>query len=179
MSNIFWRAGYDTNINAWAISRDGTNLQSWYPGSNVLSGPVVIGGVARETWPTEFDGTALSNAVAGVGLVATNVGAQGSNYADSVGAAVGLVATNLAAGAGLVGTNAQAYAEGVGVVASNALPKAGGTMTGTLAMGTNALVFKDVANATNLIIMHSGLLNGTNGIYFAAPNGSNYWILFK
>ena len=168
----------------------GVRRTTWPLDTNAIWGNIT-GDIADQT-----DLTSAIPDVAPIGLLASNALTQ----AD--GAALGLVASNALTAAdvapiGLLASNALTQTDGaalglvasnaltaadvapIGVLASNALPKAGGTMTGTLAMGTNALVFKDVANATNLIIMHSGLLNGTNGIYFAAPNGSNYWILFK
>ena len=44
--------------------------------------------------------------------------------------------------------------------------------TSTVTMGTNAVSF-----GTNSIKMYGGVLSGTNGVYWMAPNGSNYWIL--
>jgi flagella basal body P-ring formation protein FlgA len=113
-----WRAGYDTNIGAWAVSRNGTDMQAWYPGSNVLTGPVVIGGVSRESWPSEYSDTAIYNAltavsnwtIAGSNLAATvagnlsvvsNQAAAGSNLAFDVGGNLSIVSNQAAAGSNL------------------------------------------------------------------------------
>lgn len=57
--------------------------------------------------------------------------------------------------------------------AAAALSTNGGTMGGTIYMGTNG-----IALGTN-IILYGGMLNGTNGIYGYVKNiGSNYWFLF-
>jgi hypothetical protein len=180
-TNLLWRAGYDTNIGAWAVSRNGTNVQAWFPSSNVMAGPVVIGGVQRDTWPSEysdtaiygalttvsnwtiagsnlaatvavnlsvvsnwtvavsnlsaFDGTELSNSVAGLGILITNAAEQATNYADSVGSAVGLVASNALPMAG-------------GGTVTGDVAVTGGMTAGTLAL-TNGPVEGSVWVCTN------------------------------
>jgi hypothetical protein len=171
---ITWRAGYDTNIGAWAVSRNGTDMQAWYPGSNVLTGPVVIGGVQRDTWPSEYDDSAIYGAlntvsnwtIAGSNLAATvagnlsvvsNQAAAGSNLAATVAVNLSVVSnwtvaavkfdgtelSNSVAGLGILITNAAEQAtnyadsvgSAVGLVASNALPmNGGGTVTGDVAV---------------------------------------------
>jgi len=79
-----------------------------------------------------------------------------TNYADSVGTVVSNTYTNTAA------------------LAAAALPKAGGTLTGETIHGTNA-----ISMGTNAVKMYSGYLSGTNGVYWLAPNGTNYWLLFQ
>ena len=65
-----------------------------------------------------------------------------------------------------------ALGNGVSNTAYSALSRTGGTMTGSITMGTNAFVL-----GVNAVNMFGGTLNGTNGVYWRI-NGTNHWILF-
>lgn len=145
-----WRAGYDTNIGAWAVSRNGTNMQAWFPSSNVMTGPVVIGGVARETWPSEYSDAAIYGALNTV----SNWTIAGSNLAATVAGNLSVVSNQAAAGSNLAAAVAgnlsvvSNWTVAVSNLSANALPTTGGTMAGPL---TNEHgYFGDGAGLTNL-----------------------------
>jgi len=168
-------AGY--SLTNGSFVGNGTGLTN-VPGTETSTFALLAGyGITIDTVTTTVThriSDVFSNRVAGL-EAASNLYIAGD-------AAVGLGATNLALAIGLGATN---YADSVGTVVSNtftntaalaaaALPKAGGTLTGETIHGTNA-----ISMGTNAVKMYSGYLSGTNGVYWLAPNGTNYWLLFQ
>ena len=176
LTNLYtWRAGYSASNDCWQLSRNGVVLQSWYPGSNVLSGPVVIGGVARETWPSEDSDTAIRADLSAV----SHQAAAGSNPAYALSGNLSIVSNQAAAGSNLaydVSVNLDTvsnWAVAGSNLAALALPTTGGTVTGNVTLaGSGDLT------ATNLYLPRFGT------VYFGTTNyirdqGSNLLFHFN